>query len=159
MNKVVQIDEAQREKDNLIKVIPIDMAKLNAYLDSKIKESLLKKEKPVDEDDFFEVTGKLGVIEGTSIFLDEEGVGGDDLQIKVMVYKATKANEAKGTKGSFDMVPSYEPSFRVAELVTEFGGEAVPLPEFMGSRYNYNSRIRSNQYELREAVKSKLSTV
>jgi hypothetical protein len=154
-----QKDEAKRLEDNQILVVPINMEKLNAYLDAAIKESLLKKEKPADEDEYFEVYGKLGVIQGTTIFLDAEAVGGDDLEIQVQVFKGTRANEAKGTRGSNGMFPSYEPTFRTAELVLEFGDAPVPLPEFMGSRYNYNSRIRSNQSEVRGAYNNKLKTV
>jgi hypothetical protein len=73
-----------------------------------------------------------------------EFIGGTRVIDELDIYEDLSAEEA------IAVFPSYRVAYSVEELKTFKSGEKMTLREFMGERYEYNTRIRSNTSELIE---------
>lgn len=69
---------------------------------------------------------------------------------EVGLYKAPKKN--KDGSMSISMFPSFHVDIDIDDIKKCLTGETMPLYQFMGSRYGYNSRVLSNELEILKLV-------
>lgn len=152
-----------REEYSQIKVIPLDMDKFNADIDTNVKKAIeakqveLKMEEGKTANDYiFSQRGYMGMcfIPGTNLLIDRECCGeylDKDEKIVIEVYRDTKPDE-NGSQG-IGMFPVLNTTMTKTELLEKYGMPEIDLPTYMGSRFNYNSRIVSNMQGIMEEVK------
>lgn len=135
------------ELENL-KVKSVDVDRLLIDTNKKIKEETGEG----DEIKYILRDGKLGIVqntEGKYFVFDKEIVGsvvdkGENVRLELYSEKYENG-ENKG----FSFMPVYAIEMNINELL-EYVDKEVTVPEFMENRYDYNDRIRHNQYLLKE---------
>lgn len=131
-----------------LKVKSVDVDKLLTDINKKIKEETGEG----DEIKYDLRGGKLGIIqnpEGKYFVFDKELVGklvdeGENIQLELYSVKYEE-----GVEKGFSFMPVYAIEMTIDELL-EYVDEEVTVPEYMENRYNYNDRIKHNQYLLKE---------
>lgn len=124
-----------------IKVLPVDMDKLNNYVNSMVEK--------IPEGKCYETLDRLAFVAGKAMYIDADCV---------ITYLEPYLVEGK-TTGNLDL-PFYEksldeskmslnliPSFRVnipSSIMGDYVTEAITLKEFMGNNFNYNPRYKKN---------------
>lgn len=136
-----------------IKVIVINKVALDKALDESVKAELAKcvgsslAPQLAEGESFRTRTDKWALIEGTNILTTDECVFDIiDNKIKVDIFSETAKKEGESFS-TFSVFPRFTVSLSLEEL-KEYATETIDLVSFMGSRYNYNYRIESNQTKL-----------
>lgn len=134
-----------------IQVKLIDIDKLNKDIDIMAKAYM--DEQGNDTSDLtYNIKGnKLGIISsgnGSHIIVDDELCGEiitDSYEIEIFQSKREKSGSC-----SFSMFPVLETGIKFSELESKYTSESTEnVIQFMGSRYNYNHRIKNNQQEIK----------
>lgn len=123
-------------------VIPIGKEKF----DADVTESFREKGRIAKEGYSFQTIDTFAVIKGHDIIIDRECVGNVDVNHNINIYE--KAN----TGFSFMLTPTVTATLSLKDLIENYGQPEVNLPTFMGSRYNYNSRVKSNQFQILKEI-------
>lgn len=120
-----------------IRVIPLDMDKLNA----DITESVIGKVEGANPNSTYKVIGAKAILKmnGKTIYLERECVGEiiDDDKVTFDVHEHFQG-------GGMGMIPTVSMTGKLSEAEAEFGLPEITLEEFMGDRFGYNSRVISN---------------
>jgi hypothetical protein len=140
-------------KYNDIKVIPLDMVKWNENINTTVREHLIKKGREVPATSIFSVSGRYAVIQGTNFIIDSECCGEVGGFLKANIYEEGVTDGKKWV----DCFPAITGNYDINSLKEEFGMSEISLPEFMGDRFNYNKRLKSNQEVCLKEVKKQLS--
>ena len=109
-----------------IRVRPLDMQKFNDSLNN------------------CELYDKWAMTSNPPLLISEECVGWDGEVIEFPAFAKSKIDE-NGQK-SIPVIPEFMVKLSISEI-EKFAGPSVNIVEFMGSRYNYNLRIKSNQHQ------------
>jgi len=118
-----------------IKVHTIDKEKLSQVLNARIQ-----KEHPSDK--VYKMRFNLAVITEPKIgLITDECVGWDKQPFDIPVHGEKDLGEGRM---SIDVFPEYEFPFYLGDI-EPFIGKTMTLKEFMGERYRYNGRIRTNE--------------
>lgn len=131
-----------------IKVIPLNMEAINVDIDKSIKEEIKKAgdsslAPKVEADEYFVLRGKLAVVVGTNMLIDNECVG-ECIKDKAVLEIYSGKRDENGKLKSFGMFPRFTSKQTLEDLIKEFAMPKVSLEEFMGDRFNYNGRIACN---------------
>jgi hypothetical protein len=120
-----------------IKVIPLDMEKLNLSITGAVIASL----NGTNPNSTYEVHGKQAILKmnGKTILLEHDCVGEiiDDDKVAFDVYEHFE-------EGGWSMTPKASMTTKLSEVEAEFGLPEVSLESFMGDRFGYNTRVKSN---------------
>lgn len=146
-----------KEKTASIIVIPFDMDKINSDLDAFIKQEAEKAEgssfaPKIGENEFFKMNGKMGVIKGTNICIDDECIGEASEVIHSSIY--SEERDENGKTKSFGMFPRFSFKFDIKEYLRDYGMAEISLEEFMGNRFAYNPRVCSNMNIIIKEIKT-----
>lgn len=143
-NEVVE-EKILRQYDQIL-VTPIDKAKM----DAEVHEELVKQHGKPKEGFLYETNDNLAVVKGLNLIIDKECVGNVDFMVEIHIYYKDTV------KLNLFIAPAATLKISIAELIERYGLPETTLPEFMGERFNYNRRIRSNMWEvLKEYLASK----
>ena len=148
-------DKLIEQTKNII-VVRLNMDAINKDIDDSVKRetekagdsSFAPKIKP---NEFFAIRGKLGVIKGTNILIDDECIGSLTEKPTIDIYSETRDENGKTT--GFSMFPSFSTKIKVEDLLNEYSMEEVSLETFMGNRFCYNSRVCGNMGEIIKELK------
>jgi hypothetical protein len=149
------------------KVIPLDMTQLSKDIDKQVKVWAKDKDFKIGKNEKFLVRNKVafvvGLKEGTGIATGMEAVHeiltpiDGELQYELELHSETEEVNDEGVNvTSFSMSPRFSDVRPIADLIEKYGKNEVTVPEFMGSRFNYNPRIRSNTIILTESITENL---
>jgi hypothetical protein len=120
-----------------IKVIPLDMEKLNLSITGAVIASL----NGTNPNSTYEVHGKQAILKmnGKTILLEHDCVGEiiDDDKVAFDVYEHFE-------EGGWSMTPKATMRTKLSEVEAEFALPEVSLESFMGDRFGYNTRVKSN---------------
>ena len=120
-----------------IKVIPLDMEKLNLSITGAVIASL----DGANPNSTYKVHGKQAILKmnGKTILLEHDCVGEiiDDDKVAFEVYEHFE-------EGGWSMTPKASMTTKLSEVEAEFGLPEVSLESFMGDRFGYNTRVKSN---------------
>lgn len=129
--------EQLSEQVATIRVIPLDMDKLNADL----TKSVIGKVEGVNPNSTYKVIGAKAILKmnGKTIYLERDCVGTiiDDDKVTFDVYEHFEG-------GGWGMIPTVSMTGKLSDAEAEFGLPEVTLEEFMGDRFGYNTRVMSN---------------
>lgn len=144
--------EIYAEKVKHIRVIPLNMEVMNADIDKSIKEEIKKAgdssfAPKIKENEYFHINGKLGIIKGTNILIDDECIG-DCIEDLAVLEIYSKVLDEDGKQKNFSLFPRFTTKQRLEDLQKEFGKDEVSLKDFMDSRFAYNGRILANMNEI-----------
>lgn len=149
-------EQAVRAEYNEIKVVPLDMDKLNADIDEAVKAWYAEKGEDIPAARTYSIQGyPIAFVEGTTIETDAEAVHYISADGKTELGIGFQEKTDTGTSYSFGAVLTNE--YNIQELVEKYGQDPQPLPDFMGSRFNYNPRIEQNMRILRKSIRSTTS--
>lgn len=134
-----------------VNVSLVNVDKMNEDLNVMCTEYMEKQGKDVSNLTYGIRSNKLGFVtsgNGNHIMVDTELIG--DLiedKYEIEIYE-TRWEDGK-VKG-FGMFPILNTGINLKELKEKYIGETTEnVVEFMGTRYDYNSRIKSNQREFK----------
>jgi hypothetical protein len=144
-----------KQTKNIV-VVRLNMDAINKDIDVSVKRETEKAGESsfapkIEPNQFFAVRGKLGVIKGTNILIDDECIGEVSENPTLEIYSETRNEDGKTT--GFSMFPSFLTKIKVEDLLTECSMEEVSLETFMGNRFCYNSRVCSNMKEIVKELK------
>jgi hypothetical protein len=136
-----QIKKTEREQLSeqvaSIKVIPLDMEKLNADL----TKSFIEKLTDVNPKSTYKTHGTIAILKmnGKTILLERDCVGlivtNDTIELDVYEHYET---------GGWGLLPLRTVNGKLSETESEYGLPEVSLESFMGNKFAYNSRVTSN---------------
>jgi len=133
-----------------IKVIPLDMDKLNL----SITEAVIASLNGANPKSTYKVHGKQAILKmnGKTILLERDCVGEiiDDDKVAFEVYEHYE-------EGGWGLLPKATMRTKLSEVEAEFGLPEVSLESFMGDRFGYNSRVISNIEIIAKEVGIKVS--
>lgn len=140
--------------ENTVMVKLVDWKKIN----KEVTESVLKDGVPQEDgskkiypsDVRFEVVDEFGLIDSPRIaIIDDECVGQTETEKYEFGFFLRKDNS-----NSFTMFPAFGISLSLDEIKKYLTGETKTLKDFMGDRYNYNSRLRGNLSSLLDYLRT-----
>ena len=143
---------SEQEKELLIKsyssikVVPLDMEKLNSEININVKAN-----RETEDNIKYSTIGKFAIIDSSNIFIDEECVGMQDSKITLNIY--ANSYDANGNLEGIGIFPKFTNEISIKELVANYGLAEVDLPTFMGDRFAYNYRIINNMREIKSSIK------
>lgn len=134
-----------------VNVIELDVDKINKDL-TKMAKDYFKDNNPNKDTSksTFQIRGGglCAVITGNGCkcVYDKELIGEilQENDFEVEIYEHKKLEEGKMT---FGMMPILETTLSFDVLIEKYKKRDICVVEFMGNRYNYNDRIKSNQKE------------
>ncbi len=144
------------EQTKNIVVVRLNMDAINKDIDASVKRETEKAGESsfapkIEPDQFFVVRGKLGIIKGTNILIDDECIGEVCEKPTVDIYSETI--DENGKTKSFGLFPRFSSKISIKDLLSEYTMDEVSLETFMGNRFCYNSRVCSNMKEIVKELK------
>lgn len=146
------------EKTKDIVVIRFNMNAINKDIDESVKREATKAgdssfAPKIEPNQYFSVRGKLGIIKGTNILIDDECIGEVSEKPRIDIFSETRDENGKTT--GFNMMPSFSTRMNIENFIKEYSDGEISLQEFMGNRFCYNSRVCSNMREIIKELKKK----
>ena len=141
-----------------IRIIPLDMDKLNADIDKDIKAELEKGKDSalvpkLEANEVFYTNGPLGLIVGTKIVIDNNCVGSIvSEKVTLDIYSQIVID---GQIKEFGLMPRFTIKMTIDELIADYALPEIDLPRFMGDRFAYNDRVCRNIYTIIKTVNAK----
>ncbi len=147
--------EKIKETVSAIKVIPLDMVKLNSDIDKH-----LKKGRALGENEFYTVYGQYGLIKDTNMFTDTECVAElvENVETDKITFEVYVQTVIDGKTKSWDIIPIGTTGMPLGELIKDYGLSEVNLPTFMGEQFAKNRRVKSNIGEILKEYKKQTKT-
>jgi hypothetical protein len=144
------------EQTKNIVVVRLNMDAINKDIDASVKRETEKAGESsfapkINSNEIFLVRGKLGVIKGTNILIDDECIGEVCEKPTVDIYSETI--DENGKTKSFGLFPRFSSKISIKDLLSEYTMDEVSLETFMGNRFCYNSRVCSNMKEIVKELK------
>lgn len=143
-------NETRHSFADRIMVIPLDEEKL---LRSFVKQCKGNKDMPKIMVKTHEVRGKIALIQNTECITDTEAVHVPDGDMSVGVYRRDEVDPENPNHKKFYPFTSIYLDIS-AKHFEDFGKKPITLREFMGTRFDYNGRMKSNLEILMETAKS-----
>lgn len=138
-------------------IVLLDIDKINAAVDAFVKLDPKISEEVKKNSTFSIRPSKLcytlndkGVIGVFDSELCGRVINMDDGKYPIEIFKRTH----KEGGDEIGILPEFETAIPVTVLMTDYCIGTQKIPEFMGTRYNYNTRIQNNQLEFIKFIKS-----